>query len=191
MTATRADVPVLSRVLADAFADYPLAEWLVGRRPGSGVRRGRYYALFLEHGIANGVVLRGRDSDGAAIWFPPGAWKVGAAELLRTLPEWLRITGGRALASRLRGLHWLAQKRPTHEAWVLEVLGVHPESQRRGVGSRLLTCGLEWARADGVGTYLLTANSTAIPFYARHGFAVQDECKIPGGPPIWSLWLEP
>jgi GNAT superfamily N-acetyltransferase len=52
---------------------------------------------------------------------------------------------------------------------MLEVLGVEPSAQRRGVGSRLVEYGLEQARSDGVGAFLLTSSREVLPFYTRSG----------------------
>jgi len=181
----------LSKLLAAAFEGYPLTEWVVGSRPGSARRRERYFGLLLDEGLRNGRILCDEGGHGAAVWFPPGRWAVGASDFLRTLPDWLRVTGLRALSSRLRGLHALARQRPEGDAWILEVLGVHPSAQRRGIGSRLVESGLEQARRDRVGAFLLTSSPEAVPFYTRFGFAVVNDLAVPGGPPMWSLWRRP
>jgi len=181
----------LSKLLAAAFEGYPLTEWVVGDRPGPAPRRERYFGILLDEGFRNGNVLCDEGGRGVAVWFPPGRWKVGARDILRTLPDWLRVTGPRALSSRLRGLYALAQQRPEGDVWMLEVLGVHPSEQRRGIGSRLVECGLDQARRDGVGAFLLTSSREAVPFYTRFGFSVANQLAVPGGPPMWSLWRRP
>jgi GNAT superfamily N-acetyltransferase len=186
------DVPRLATILAEAFAGYPLTEWVVLADAHSARRRHTYFEILLDEGRRNGRIVRDEVGHGAAVWFPPGGWSVGVSDFLRTLPSWLRVTGLRALPSRLRGLYALTQQRPPEgDAWVLEVLGVQPSAQRRGVGSRLVEYGLEQARRDGVGAFLLTSSREVIPFYARFGFALVNELAVPGGPPIWSLWRRP
>lgn len=181
----------LSKLLAASFEGYPLTEWVVGNRPAPGRRRERYFSLLLDEGFRHGHVLRDGGGQGVAVWFPPGRWAVGPCDVLRTLPDWLHVTGLRALSSRLRGLYALTQERPEGEAWILEVLGVHPSAQRRGIGTRLVEFGLEQARSDGVGAFLLTSSREAVPFYARLGFSVTNELAVLGGPPIWCLWHGP
>jgi GNAT superfamily N-acetyltransferase len=181
----------LSKLLAAAFEGYPLTEWVVGDRPGPAPRRERYFGLLLDEGFRNGRVLCDEGGCGAAVWFPPGRWAIGASDFLRTLPDWLRVTGLRALSSRLRGLYALAKQRPEGDAWILEALGVHPSAQRRGIGSRLVESGLEHAHRDGVGAFLLTSSREAVPFYTRFGFSVANQLAVPGGPPMWSLWRRP
>jgi GNAT superfamily N-acetyltransferase len=181
----------LATLLAATFEGYPLTEWVIGERPGPARRRERYFSILLDEGFRRGRVLRDTDGHGAAVWFPPGSWTIGVRDVLRTLPAWLRVTGPRALCSRLRGLYALTQTRPQGDAWVLEVLGVHPSAQRRGIGSRLVVSGLQHARRDGVGAFLLTSSPDAVPFYTRLGFSVTAELAVPGVPPMWSLWHAP
>jgi GNAT superfamily N-acetyltransferase len=185
------EVPRLAAILAAAFAGYPLTEWLVLPGARSAQRRQTYFEILLGEGCRNGRIACDEGGHGAAVWFPPGGWSIGVNDFLRTLPGWLRVTGLRALPSRLRGLYALTQERPEGDAWMLEVLGVHPSAQRRGVGSRLVEYGLEQARRDGVGAFLLTSSREVVPFYARFGFTVANELALPGGPPIWSLWRRP
>ncbi len=185
------DVPRLAAILAAAFVGYPLTEWLVLADARRAQRRHRYFEILLGEGSRNGRIVCDEGGHGAAAWFPPGRWSVGVSDFLRTLPGWLRVTGPRALPSRLRGLYSLTRQRPEGDAWVLEVLGVHPSAQRLGIGSRLVEYGLEQARRDGVGAFLLTSSREVVPFYTRFGFSVASELAVPGGPPMWSLWRRP
>ena len=89
------------------------------------------------------------------------------------------------------GLHALTQERPTERAWVLEVLGVHPDVQRQGLGGALLEAGLERAREDGAGAYLLTSSEDALPFYQAHGFTVEKHFGLRNGPSMWTLCRKP
>jgi GNAT superfamily N-acetyltransferase len=182
------DVPRLAAILAAAFAGYPLTEWLVLPGARSAQRRHAYFEILLREGCRNGQIICDEGGRGAAVWFPPGDWSIGVSDFLRTLPGWLRVTGLRALPSRLRGLYALTQERPEGDAWMLEVLGVPPSAQRCGVGSRLVEYGLEQARRDGVGAFLLTSSREVVPFYARFGFSVANQLAVPGGPPMWLLW---
>jgi len=190
--AEASDVPRLAAILAAAFAGYPLTEWVVLADARRTERRHTYFELLLDEGCRNGRIVCDEGGHGAAVWFPPGRWSVGLSDFVRTLPGWLRVTGLRALSSRLRGLYALTQQRPPEgDAWILEVLGVHPSAQRRGIGSRLVEYGLEQARRDGVGAFLLTSSREVVPFYTRFGFSVANELAVPGGPPMWSLWRRP
>ena len=133
--AEASDVPRLAAILAAAFAGYPLTEWVVLADAQRARRRHAYFEILLDEGCRNGRIVCDDGGHGAAVWFPPGRWSIGVSDFLRTLPGWLRVTGLRALPSRLRGLYILTQQRPEGDAWILEVLGVHPSAQRVGIGS--------------------------------------------------------
>jgi hypothetical protein len=44
--------------------------------------------------------------------------------------------------------------------------------------------------ADGVGIYLESSKERNISFYARHGFRVTGEVRLPRGPRMWLMWRE-
>jgi ribosomal protein S18 acetylase RimI-like enzyme len=78
---------------------------------------------------------------------------------------------------------------PPH--WYLAVLGTDPSAQGRGLGSATLAPVLERCDADGVGAYLESSKERNIDFYARHGFRVTAELRLPRGPSVWPMWREP
>ncbi|KAJ5183801.1 hypothetical protein N7492_001417 [Penicillium capsulatum] len=57
--------------------------------------------------------------------------------------------------------------------YYLEILGVHPNYQRRGLASRLLKWGLERADQDGVEVYL-SSSPEGKPMYEKYGFQSQN-----------------
>lgn len=48
-----------------------------------------------------------------------------------------------------------------------------PEWQGKGVGTQLLTHAIEWSRKKGERRIWCDARVSALPFYARHGFAAE------------------
>ncbi|MBB4145044.1 GNAT family N-acetyltransferase [Rhizobium rhizoryzae] len=48
-----------------------------------------------------------------------------------------------------------------------------PEWQDKGVGTQLLTHAIQWSRKKGERRIWCDARVSALPFYARHGFAAQ------------------
>ena len=44
---------------------------------------------------------------------------------------------------------------------------------------------------DGVAAYLESSKERNIAFYARHGFRVTEEVRMPKGPPVWLMWRDP
>jgi ribosomal protein S18 acetylase RimI-like enzyme len=71
----------------------------------------------------------------------------------------------------------------------LQVLGVDPAVQRRGVGSALLREGLAAADTAGDDVYLETGRQANVAYYERHGFALvaPGEALWDGGPVLWRM----
>ncbi len=79
--------------------------------------------------------------------------------------------------------------RPHAYLWFL---GVRPEAQGRGLGSRLLSVGTRRLDAAGEPAYLETQTERNLGLYRRHGFEVISEHKArPDAPILWSMWREP
>jgi len=64
------------------------------------------------------------------------------------------------------------------------VLGIRPDAQRLGLGSRLMEPALEQADRDGVACRLETSDRANVPYYERFGFEVTDHALplVPGAP---------
>ena len=77
--------------------------------------------------------------------------------------------------------------------WYLGVLGVAPERQGQGLGTRLMQPVLERADREGLPVTLETGQPRNLPIYRRHGFEVLRELPPPepGGPPVWTMRRPP
>ena len=190
--ATGADVPQLTGALARAFMDDPVARWSC---PIEELRMGvleRFQGARLRQLLGHSEIWMSEDGSSAALWAPPGHWRTTTREdleiaravlhprLLRRLP--LSMTG-------LLGVEKRHPREPPH--WYLAVLGTDPPAQGRGLGSAALRPVLEQCDADGVGAYLESSKERNIDFYARHGFRVMDELRLPRGPRMWPMWRDP
>jgi ribosomal protein S18 acetylase RimI-like enzyme len=71
-------------------------------------------------------------------------------------------------------------------------LGVRPEAQGRGVGSRLLKVATDRLDAAAEPAYLETQTERNVGLYRRHGFEVISEHRArPDAPMMWSMWRDP
>jgi ribosomal protein S18 acetylase RimI-like enzyme len=188
---TRADVDRIAETLALAFEDDPVMEFLFPD-PASRVRRlNRFFrtGLLVQH-LSYGACFTDAEWSGAALWDPPGRWRITLTQLLRGAPHMLAALGVRVPAG-LRALSAVEHAHPTPPHYYLAVLGTRPDRQGKGVGSSLLRPILDRCDADGVGAYLESSKERNIAFYRRHGFETTGEIRLPGGPVVWPMWREP
>ncbi len=190
--ATQADAPELERMLARAFIDDPVARWScppdrLRTRVLEGFHGGRLRQL-----LPHGEVWTTDDRSTAALWAPPERWRTTWRDdlalargmihprLLARLP--VTVTG-------LLGVERRHPHAPVH--WYLAVLGTDPPARGRGLGSAALQPVLDRCDSTGVGAYLESSNERNIDFYARHGFRVMSELRLPFGPAMWPMWRAP
>lgn len=191
--ATAEDAPTLARSLARAFHDDPVSEWWLPDE-ASRMRRSRraFETVFLK-GICLplGETYTTEDRVGAALWTPPGKWKLGFADNLRLLPR-MAASFGRNLPRVMRSLGHMEAKHPHEPHYYLFIVGVEPGSQGNGAGSTLVRPVLERCDAEKAPAYLEATSPRNLALYARNGFEVVEEMRLPGGgPPVWRMWREP
>jgi predicted N-acetyltransferase YhbS len=86
----------------------------------------------------------------------------------------------------------LERRHPRKPHMYLSVLGTEPSAQGRGLGSAAISPGLAFADAEGLPAFLESSKERNLDFYARFGFRVMGELRLPGGgPPMWPMWREP
>ena len=131
------DVDTLVEVLARAFDDDPVPQWLFRgeRRRRKGLRR--FFAIQLRHTyLTNGEVWTTDDLAGASLWAPPDKTRPGWRDIARLLPVVPYLAGlGRDSAEAARLLSAVDAARPRERHWYLATLGTAPDRQRTGVGS--------------------------------------------------------
>jgi len=128
------------------------------------------------------------DRAGAAIWALPGRWHASGRETL----ELARIVLGPRLPVLFSGLQRLDVARPRRRThFSLAVLGVDPRRQGEGLGSALMQPVLELCDRERLPAYLESSKERNVDFYARHGFRVTSELRLPKGPAMWPMWRNP
>jgi ribosomal protein S18 acetylase RimI-like enzyme len=190
--ATEADVEPLAAMLARAFFDDPVATWAY--RPDA--LRLRALELFQATRVRQLLDGEGvwttEDHSCAALWAAPGQWRASMRESLELMPSFMRP---RLMARMpLVTLGWinLERKHPAEpQHWYLAVLGTDPPQQGHGLGSAVLGAMLRECDEDGIGAFLESSKESNIAFYARHGFRVVNELRLPRGPKMWKMWRDP
>lgn len=188
-TASLEDLDAISSSLAAAFHDDPFVAYLLGGHHDW--RRSRLaFRMLARNMLQRGIVLTSSDRSAAALWAPPGQWRLGLGAMLRTLPVTLRAYRWHILRA-LIALVRLERRHPRTPHYFLQVLGTDPSYQGRGIGSRLLGHALRMADRDRIGAYLASSKETNLPFYRRFGFEVIGEFRHHNGPRMWLMWRDP
>jgi ribosomal protein S18 acetylase RimI-like enzyme len=132
---------------------------------------------------------------GVAAWQAPGRYPWSIGRNLRALPALLSVL--RHAPGSIRDLIEFGSTIDAHFSdtplWYLQVIGVSPEAQGLGVGTRLLEPALGLADREQVPCYLETSNPEAVPFYLSAGFQIdrQGVELMPGGPTYWLMTRPP
>ena len=183
-----ADAPAVIEVLARAFDDDPWVNWLArkGARRAAAIRE--LFAVSLRDlALRHGECWTTDSVEGAALWIPPGEWKVGFWDQLRFVPSAMRISGAGRLFEIAKGTTSIAKAHPSERHWYLLQLGVDPPAQGKGIGRRLMAPILERCDREKIAAYLETARESNLGFYRRDGFEITSEHPIPGGPTVWGM----
>jgi GNAT superfamily N-acetyltransferase len=185
------DIDDLSQVIADAFYYLAVSQWLV---PDPDARRGifpPYFRIYVEHALADGLVLTTPARDAAALWLPvgpdgPGTPPDGYHERLAAItgPHLDRFT---ALDEGFDTHH--PSGVPHHH---LAILAVRPDRQRLGIGTAMLHAQQAILDRDGIPAYLEASDIDKRDIYLKHGYAdYGDPIRLPDGPAMFPMWREP
>ena len=193
--ATRADIPAIAATLAAAFVDDPVKQHLTGLTHVPPERSQAFFDAFTriqfphEH-----VYVAEVDGEirGAAVWSPPGHWRVPTGAILRWGPRFVRMYG-RRFPANLKVLKAVEQHHPRDPHYYLEFLGVDPAAQGQGLGRLLVDEMVSLGDREGVPLYLENSKEKNLAFYGRHGFQPREPMRLPGrnGPHIWPMWRNP
>lgn len=191
--ATAADVPALAGVLARAFFHDPVARWSCAPDALRPALLERFERARLAQLLVDDEVWIPDDRSAAALWAPPDRWRTTVRQDIELSRGMLRPRLLPRMPMVVWGILGMERHHPPHPPhWYLAVLGTDPHRQGEGLGSAVLSPVLEQCDADGIGAYLESSNERNNDFYARHGFRVTGEVRMPrGGPTIWTMWRDP
>ncbi len=181
--------------LAAAFVDDPIFDWFMRTDARRNAARRRFFRVILRKAaMPDGTIERPVAGGAAAVWLP--SENLGPQPFhreVRALPMLLNAAGLGRFGRLIKLREAMDAHHPMERAHdYLWFLGVRPEVQGAGIGSRLLAS--KAARLDAAGrpAFLETATPRNVPLYARHGFETVSEYRpAPDGPLIWAMWREP
>jgi ribosomal protein S18 acetylase RimI-like enzyme len=127
----------------------------------------------------------------AALWIPPGAVEMTAAEEADFEDLLVELFGTRAgeLASMME--HFAAHHPHDDPHYYLSLWGTHRDHRRHGVGSALLQGCLERIDAEHMPAYLESTNPVNIERYERLGFRALERFGPKDGTVVTTMWRDP
>jgi ribosomal protein S18 acetylase RimI-like enzyme len=188
-----ADRAVLNRVLASAFADDPVFNWIVPDEATLARTIEPCFDIFAEafarHDETHLLTTVGVTS-AAVMLAPPGVAPIHpdddeavGEKVAALLPDHIERFG--TCMGMFEAVH------PEQPAWYVQFIGVHAPEQGRGLGSILLRDVTSRADAAGEPAYLEATSERNRALYERHGFEVTSEIALPDGPTAYGMWREP
>jgi ribosomal protein S18 acetylase RimI-like enzyme len=189
--ATEQDIPALANTMARAFDDDPLVNWVFRNPDTRSKYAGRFFAGRARILMPQREIYTVDGCHAAAMWARPNEWHDPPLRALKELAVLAPGVSPRRVPQTLRGLLQIESKHPKKPHWYLAVLGTDPDHQGNGLASALLGPVLDECDRLEIPAYLETGKERNVGFYARHGFAVTEELRLPDGPPVWLMWREP
>lgn len=166
--------------LAEAFFDDPIFSWLMPAEESRPARLRRFFEIELRRLVLpRGHAWTSNELAGAALSLPPSTWS--------TPPRVALLQGG-CFGIRLyrpAGLLALIERRHLRKPhYYFPYIGVAPEAQGQGLGSRLMWPTLERCDEQGLPAYLEASSERNAVLYERLGFKLQSELRFAGSPPL-------
>jgi len=193
-TATAADLPAVTAVMATAFASDPV--WGPYSFPDEATRvelsSKALWEPFLRAVMQLGWTHVTPGCEAAAVWVPPGRPELTPDQEREFVESLVALVGEGRAAVILDAFERLDSAHP-HDPphYYLSLLGTHTGHRGRGLGMGLLASGLELVDRDGMPAYLESTNNDNDRRYARLGFEPLDVVELPNGHRIRTMWREP
>jgi ribosomal protein S18 acetylase RimI-like enzyme len=193
----RADVSRAAAVLVDAFHDDPVWRSVFDDRVTPAQRRAAFEVPLVYCLRFGEVWATTKDLEGIAAWVPGRyaqmtVWRMLQSGALRAGLRMGRHAGGR-LQPVFRPLDGDRAAHMGARPFVhLQVLGVAPAQQGRGLGGRLLRQLIARCDRESLPLYLETETERNVSFYTRFGFRVVKQITLPViDLPMWEMVREP
>ncbi len=184
--ATPADAAAASRTFARAFADDPVIRWLVPDDDEYAAIHDRFFGWLVRRWTAGETLWCTDDVVAVAGWNAPGRPEVefDPGDTMLEHPVW-RLERLAVIRERMD------EHTPSELHWHLNMIGTHPDWQRRGMAAALMAAVFELADAEGVPCYLETETADNVAYYRHHGFEVRSEWDLStaddDGPHMWGM----
>lgn len=189
ITFGRAHSKDLSMLLARAFLNGPVGDWLVPDISHRFQVYVPYFGIFADHVLEHGLAYGPADLSGAALW-------MDATDGMPSIDDFdarLEKACGPYTWAFMALDELFTQVHPHAPHWYLMFIGVSPERQRQGLGTFLLDHHHRVLDRTGQSAFLEASNFDNHRLYRRHGY---ENLIMPpnlggDGPRIWPMWRAP
>jgi GNAT superfamily N-acetyltransferase len=185
------DVAALARALAAAFEDDPIFGWLLPNKRRRHDKLLRFFALELGAVVLpSGTAWMSPEASGACLELPPDEWRMPLQTQALHAPQFVAVFG-RSLPRALITITKMERKHLREPHFYVPYVGVAPEGQGAGLGTKLLGRTLARADAAGLPTYLEATSERNAALYERLGFEHLGAFTVLGSPPLWPMRRPP
>lgn len=180
---TTADRGWATDLLVDAFDGHPPGRQLF-REPNAAAKLRYFMERTCKYALLFGECHATSDGTGVALWLLPNATQMTPGRMFRagmlSAPFYLGLRDFKAFGAFAKHTDKIHREALPEPHYYLFALGVKPEAQGRGVGTRLITEMLERASREATPIYLETQSRDNVDLYRRLGFEVVSDAPIPG-----------
>ena len=185
---------VITDILAQGFMDDPISRWIFPDDVDRARLHPDFFSIFVTGVLHAGEIYVTEDYSGAALWLHSDPAVVEPPEEREQFRALFRSGLPEAAATRFLLLDTLMHdNHPGHAVHAyLPFIAVRPGSQRRGVGTALLTHTFTMLDAVRHPAYLEASSEHNRRLYRRLGFTpLGPTVAIPGGPAFYPMWRQP
>ncbi|MGI2335992.1 MAG: GNAT family N-acetyltransferase [Dehalogenimonas sp.] len=179
------DLDQAADVLARAFTDYELLKYYYPDE----AQRWKFARTFGL--IAISVCLKygevytvSKEFEGISAWLPPGKAPFNSWQMIRSVSPSVIMDFGRLGAKKMQAYNSFAddmhRQLAPYPHWYLQILGIDPAWQGKGMSRRLVRPLLERFDLENLPCYLETNTEKNVAIYQRFGFEVLSEGVVPG-----------
>lgn len=189
-SADDADRTAVVKTLARAFWSDPFITFFYPDEQTREKRIEPFFNLIWRANRRDGQIDVSKDCRAAALWRPPGRWRIARRTMFANLPFMISAYG-LAVSRVLVSLAEMERNHLGEPHWYLMTLGTDPAAQGRGFGKALVRAGLARCDAAGVPAYLESGDSANIGFYEGLGFRLLGAVGVPQGPTFYPMIRPP
>ena len=171
-------------VLVSAFRNYPLLHYYFPSEVERETISNYFLSVVVYSGIKYGeVYVTSSNLEGIAVWMPSNNYPLTFWEMLRSVPLSIIFGFGRCGGSKMRRfsdyLDSVHQRLVPFKHWFLQTIGVAPQFQGKGFGSKLLKPMFYKIDEERLPCYLETIDEQNVSLYEHFDFKIVDKSNVP------------